>query len=297
MALIAFDLDNTLGYFSHVGVWADFFSVQTLENSLNRILNPNFKISDALRQTLVKAEKLYIDKILKSEEILKSVLRPNLDAMIKPLIKAKKEGKIRAICIYSNTWNTFSVHLGKVLIETIYDAPHFFDAVVDASHAIRKPDWGLRIQGNQIKTFGVLKSIFKDLCNVKGEINPSDILFVDERPTKHVIQESEANGLVYLKPSVYLPNVPMHVLKEVFAIGMEVLNESGLSKNETYLDSDVFHCLKYGGWTETNTFIPIKCIHDLVEMTESSLKGLENTGVPFINDTKRIKKVISAFLI
>ena len=75
------------------------------------------------------------------------------------------------------------------------------------------------------------------------------------------------------------------------------MSESGLSKNETYLDSDVFHCLKYGGWTETNTFIPIKCMRDLVEMTESSLKGLENRGVPFINDTKYIKKVISAFLI
>ena len=297
MALIAFDLDNTLGYFSHVGVWADFFSVQTLENSLNRILNPNFKISEDLRRILQAAEKLYIDKILKSGEILKTVLRPNLDAMIKPLIKAKKEGKIRAICIYSNTWNTFSVHLGKVLIETIYDVPNLFDAVVDASHAIRKDDWGLRAQGSQIKTLGVLKSIFRDLCNVKGEINPSDILFVDERLTKHVIQESEAEGLVYLKPSVYLPNVPIHTLKEVFTIGIEVLSESGLSKNETYLDSDVFHCLKYGGWTETNTFIPIKCIRDLVEMTESSLKGLENRGIPFINDTKRIKKVISAFLI
>jgi predicted phosphatase len=297
MALIAFDLDNTLGYFSHVGVWADFFSVDTLENSLNHILNPKFKISDKLRETLETAEKLYMDKILNSKAILKTTLRPNLDAMIKPLIKAKKAGKVRAICIYSNTWNTFSVDLGKMLIESIYSAPNLFDAVVDASHPIRKDDWGLRKQGNQIKTFRVLKSIFRDLCSVKDEINPSDILFVDERPRKHVIQESETDGLTYLKPSVYLPDVSMHVLKEVFTIGLEVLKESGLSKNETYLDSDVFHCLKYGGWHKNNEFIPIGHMHELLETTESLLKSLANRGVPFIDDTHHIKKVIGAFLI
>ena len=297
MALVAFDLDNTLGYFSHVGVWADFFSVHTLENSLNSILNPKFKLSDTLRQTLSRAEKLYMDKILNSKSILNTTLRPNLDAMIKPLIKAKKEGKIRAICIYSNTWNTFSVHLGKVLIESIYKSPNLFDAVVDASHPIRKDDWGLRDQGHQIKTFGVLKSIFRDLCNVKGEINPSDVLFVDERETKHVIQESENSGLVYLKPSVYLPNVPMPVLKEVLHIGLEVLKETGLYNNETYLNSDVFHCLKYGGWHRNNEFIPIGDMYELLEIVESLLKSLENRGVAFINDTKYINKVISAFLI
>jgi len=297
MALVAFDLDNTLGYFSHVGVWADFFSVKTLENSLNSILNPKFKLSDDLRQTLSRAEKLYMDKILNSKSILKSVLRPNLDAMIKPLIKAKEAGKIRAVCIYSNTWNTFSVHLGKVLIESIYNAPNLFDAVVDASHPIRKDDWGLRDQGNQIKTFGVLKSIFRDLCSVKGEINPSDVLFVDERETKHVIQESEKDGLVYLKPSVYLPNVPMHVLKEVLHIGLEVLKDTGLYNNETYLNSDVFHCLKYGGWHRNNEFIPVSDMHELLQLIESLLKSLANRGVPFINDTNHIKKVISAFLI
>ena len=121
MALIAFDLDNTLGYFSHVGIWGDMFSIDTLENSFNLALNPKFQISPALKQKLLRAERMYMNEILNSPTVLQSVLRPNLDMMIKPLIKAKKQGKVRAICIYSNTWNTFTVYLGKFLIEKLYN--------------------------------------------------------------------------------------------------------------------------------------------------------------------------------
>ena len=295
MALVAFDLDNTLGYFSHVGVWADWFSLDNLTNQFNLTLNPKFKIVPGLQEKLRAAEKLYIQKILENEEIMKSTLRPNLDAMILPLIAAKKEGKIRAICIYSNTWNTFTPILGKILIERLYNCENLFDCVVDASHPIRKHDWANRLQGSQIKTFYVLKSIFKKLCGIKGSIKPCDILFVDERLEKHEIYAQESAGLTYLKPTEYLPNVSKNVLNSVYNIGFKVLEESGLLNNNIYLQSDIFHCLKFGAWGSTNEYIPVENMDDLTQITINSLKS-EIDGHKFIDDTDSIYSCINNFL-
>jgi len=295
MALVAFDLDNTLGYFSHIGVWADLFSLDNLENQFNFALNPNFKLSPALRKTLRAAEKLYIKKVLESPKIVKSILRPNLDAMILPLIHAKKKGKVRAICIYSNTWNTFTVHLGKVLIETIYNCENLFDCAIDASHPIRARDWLNKDQGKQIKTFAVLKSIFKELCNVKGTIRPSDILFVDERAEKHQIAEEVSEGLVYLKPTEYLPKVSMSLLHDIFDIGIEVLEESGLFKNRDYLESDVTRTIKFGEWNSDNKFIPITNVFELIQIAEETLRASGLQGHAFVDDTKEIKECMEKF--
>ena len=297
MALIAFDLDNTLGYFSHVGVWADFFSLENLENPFNLTPNPKFKLTSELREKLRAAEKLYVKKILENEEIVKSILRPNLDAMILPLITAKKEGRVRAICIYSNTWNTFTPGLGKALIETLYNCENLFDCVVDASHPIRTPDWSNRLQGNQIKTFHVLKAIFKQLCGVKGSIKESDILFVDERLVKHTIANSESKGLIYLKPSEYLPKLPMSLLKKVFNIGIEVLEESGLFKDTEYLESDVFHCIKFGPWDKINTYIPLQNIFELIQIAEENLRASALVGHEFVDDTEEITECMEKFFI
>lgn len=297
MALVAFDLDNTLGYFSHVGVWADFFSLENLENPFNLSLNPKFKLSKELREKLRGAEKLYIKKILESELIVKSILRPNLDAMILPLIAAKKQGKIRAICIYSNTWNTFTPGLGKALIETLYNCENLFDCVVDASHPIRAADWSNRLQGNQIKTFQVLKSIFRQLCGVKGSIKESDVLFVDERLEKHAISSSESKGLIYLKPTEYLPKLQMSLLKKVFNIGIEVLEESGLFKDTHYLESDVFHCIKFGPWDKINIYIPVQNIFELIQIAEENLRASALVGHDFVDDTDDIIQCINRFLI
>lgn len=295
MALVAFDLDNTLGYFNHVGVWADFFSIDTLENEFNAILNPKFKIPRHLKILMRRAEAIYARKILDSPRILHSVLRTNLDAMILPLIKAKRAGKVRAICIYSNTWNTFTVHLGKVLIEAVYNARGLFDCVIDASHAVRLGDWGIHMQGDQKKTLPVLKCIFKEICKVKGPVRPSDILFVDERKKKHDLMNQEKDGLTYLKPTEYLPKISQELMSEVFNIGLEALKESGLMDSKEYMKFDIFNCVKYGDFDKENEFIIVSDFQELIDITHENLKRC-NKGHIFIDDGRRIRDVIHKFL-
>jgi hypothetical protein len=295
MALVAFDLDNTLGYFSHVGIWADMFSIDTLENSFNLALNPRFQISSALKEKLQHAEKTYMDEILNSPRILESVLRPNLDMMINPLIMGKKQGKIRAICIYSNTWNTFTVHLGKFLIEKLFKCDNLFDCVVDASHPIRAFDWSTRKQGDQIKTFKVLKSIFKELCGVKGSILPHHVLFVDERADKHQIADAEKDGLVYLKPTEFLPKNSVALLDDIYRMGIRVLKNSCLYYNKEYNNSDIVHSIKFGDWGKENEFIPVFSMHELLAILKNNLYKTRLRGHKFKDDSVNIADVYITF--
>lgn len=289
MALVAFDLDNTLGFFFHIGIWSDFFSVDTIENSFNKKINPTLKLSTSLRKKLRRAEALYIKKLLDSPAILKTILRPNLDEMILPLIRNKK--KIRAIIIYSNTWNTFTPYIGKELIESIYKCNGLFDCVIDASHSVRHHDWRETEGGQPLKTFQVLKTIFTDICNVKGAIRPEHILFVDEREKKHRLQHEV--GLTYLKPTVFDPKLTIANREEIFMMGLEVLEETGLLHDREYLSSDIFHCKKY---TDTDKTVAINSIYQLLEIAEKKLR-LEGThGSKFKDDSKEIQDCIQAFL-
>lgn len=289
MACVAFDLDNTLGYFSHIGVFADFFSVDNLENNFNKILNPKFKLEPELRAKLRAAAKLYIQKISEDPEIAETILRPNLDALILPVIQGKRSKKIRSVCIYSNTWNSFAIEMGKEIIEAKYKCKGLFDAIVDASHAIRKDDWLNRSQGHQIKTFKVLKAIFQDLCGVKGTINPSHIIFVDEREEVHEIAKSSVN---YLKPTEFLPKVSKTILDKIFSAGLDCLEKTGLANSPLYLESDIFHCIKFGDWGKINTFVPINNFDELIQIAKDNLYASGLYGYRFIDDTDEINEFL-----
>jgi hypothetical protein len=289
MSLIAFDLDNTLGFFFHVGIWSDFFSVDTIENSFNREINPGLRLSTRLKVKLREAEALYIKKILASPRILKTVLRPNLDEMIRPLIKHKKD--IRAVVIYSNTWNSFTPHIGKALIESIYKCPGLFDCVVDAAHPIRRHDWKRVEDGQPLKTFKVLKEIFSSLCHVKGSIEPEDILFVDEREEKHDLEKEP--GLTYLKPTVFDPKLTSPERREIYKMGLDVLEETDLLDDEEYLGSPVFFCRKYSSTKKT---VQVKGIEQLLKMVGKRLLSEGLTGVRFKDDSKELRECMRDFL-
>jgi hypothetical protein len=293
MALVAFDLDNTLGFFYHIGIWADFFSVETVENTFNRKINPRFSISDSVERSMRRAQKVFIEKLLKEPDLLNLILRPNLDAMILPLIKAKKQGIVRAICIYSNSWNPFVLHVAKELIETIYNCKGFFDSLVDASHPIRAYDWSLQAHGEPSKNLITLRKIFRNLCNVKGAIDPEDILFLDDREPKHDLAKLELEGLVYLKPTKFDPSLTNKERKKIFMLGLDVLDECDLLEDSEYLYSDVFHCKKYNTFTNLKK---ISNIYDLLEMAETKLNSEGLDGKRFNNDTQYISKTIKGFL-
>ena len=293
MALVAFDLDKTLGYFQHVAPWGDFFSVETLENSFNMDINPRFKIAAGLRAKLQAAESLFVKRVMRDKALMQTLLRPNVGSLLRPLIRAKKAGTIRAVCIYSNTWSTFTMILAKRLLESLYDCPGFFDATIDATHPLRKHDWATIEQGEPVKTFRVLRDIFRTECGVKGRIEPRDILFVDEREEDHYLYADVTNGLTYLKPTPFSPVISEEVKERMFMLGVGVLDDSGLFADTEYLDSQIFHCNKFA---RTNRTFKLSGIFQLLELAEEYIRKAGRHPVVFNNDSASCKRTIAKYL-
>jgi len=235
MAYVAFDLDNTLGYFEVVGPIAFFISPEFLKNPEESPTN-SLTISKRLSLKLEHVRANFAAELLKRPHVLHAVLRPNLDSLIKPLLKKKT-----TVIIYSNTGNTFSTHLAKDLIERKYKSPGLIKLIADVFHPLRKPETsGLRgADGflNPDKTFPVLNTLLAAAAKRLTPIHPEDMLFVDDRTPMHPISEATRLGLTYIKPTAYAPRVTKTVRQEILQIALGVIDKAGLLADEEYLAS------------------------------------------------------------
>lgn len=292
MSYVGFDLDNTLGYVYHVMPVAHFISVETMENSAFKRLNPGFRLSRRLRNALYKAEANFIQKIMARQHLIEVILRPNLDAMMRPVLNGIRTGRVRGVAIYSNTENTFSMRLAVALIEARYDFPGLFCAAVDATNPIRAPDYERIVGGEPLKTYRVLRSIFSKFCEQRrgSPIMPHNIIFVDERPMKHAVSLAEKDGLLYIKPSVYAPRIPRSHKKEILRLMLDVLHEEGLLYDAEYIESCVFNCLKpiYG----TTRKVPIGNFNDLLNHAAQEIMMAGEEAIPFVDDTVALRRGI-----
>jgi hypothetical protein len=290
---VTFDLDSTLGSFDLVGPWSAVFSIETLENGNNKI-----QLTAALKRRLRAAESLFIEKVKANTKMMKLIFRPNLDALIRPLIKAKRAGKIGAICMYSNTFNTFTMYFAKQLIEERYTCPGFFDCLVDSTHPIRKYDWDQNKEDKTqpLKTFHGLKKIFKMLCGVKETIRPENVLFVDDRSIKHHLEVEEKNGLTYLQVSPYIPDFNMEMRKLAYIMGLEVLLETNLVDCPAFLSSKIFHTEKPMMVGSEHTTVKIDGVFDLLKIVENDILTPYPPPKTINNDTVNIRRTIIAFL-
>ena len=293
MAVVAFDLDNTLAYMDVVAIWGDVFSVENLENTFNMRVNPSFRLSNAVRAKMKLTERRFVELLLERRDLLKTILRPNLDAFMRPLLQARRSGKVRAIIIYSNTWSTYSVRLAKDLLNGLY-GDGAITCAVDAADPIRAADWKVQHHGQIVKTFRTLKRILRERCADAMRLTPADVLFVDEWEKKHQIADEERKGLVYLKPTFWECAVSRAEREEFLHLGLKAMSDTGLLYDTGYLMSDVFNCVKFGG---RNTFVPIRGITDMLELVQTAM--LHTSGrprVPFRDDTVAVRRCIAAYL-
>ena len=296
MALVAFDLDNTLGHFDLVAPWGEFFSVDLLENPVYLKYNRGFTLSDGLKRRLRAIEMRIVEMVEKSDVLSTIILRPNLDAMLNPIIEAKRDGRVKAVCMYSNASSPYKLKFAKTLIERRFNCPGFFDCLVDATHTIRGYDWRKRAPSTHepLKTFATLRRIFKDLCGVQGVISPEQILFVDDRFVKHHLENDEKYGLTYLKPTVFSPPVSEIMKRASFADMLNCLYYAGLFTDVEYLESPIFNCVKYNVYDRRA--VKIRSVFQLINFAENSLKDRIMKPIDFRNDSKRIHQVIVKFL-
>jgi hypothetical protein len=235
MTFVAFDLDNTLGYFEVVGPLAYFMSPEFLQNPEESLTNP-FNISKRLAYKLEHVQKAFAEELLKHPEVLHAILRPNLDSLIKPLLRKKV-----TVIIYSNTGNTFSTHLAKNMIERKYKSPGLIKLIADVFHPLRKPETtgkrGANGFLNPDKTFPVLERLLQEAAKIQVPIHPERIAFVDDKTPMHPIVESVKDGLTYIKPTPYAPILTRAVRQKILQIALEVIDRAKLLSDNEYLES------------------------------------------------------------
>lgn len=286
MALVAFDLDNTLAFCEHLVPFGEFLSVATLNNTCSQRMNGPLKISRRLAYCMARAEQRFIAAVAERQHLVNTILRPNLDALMRPILAARRAGKVRAVAIYSNSPSSFCLHLVATLIEMRYQAPGLFCDLVDAGDPIRKPDYERLVRGEPLKTYKVARAIFKR-CGAQTPFGPQNMVFVDERPTRHAIEAQVADGLTYIQPTVYAPAVPAAQKKELFTLLVETLAAEELLTDTEYLESPVFHCLK--NFWDTKRWRAIANFSDLMEFAAESLDAV-GPGAPFTDDTKALRQ-------
>ena len=294
---MAFDLDKTLGFFEVVNTLAPLWSVEFISNSEQVRGNTPIKISYPLQHMLERAQQEFADYLLEDPATLSTVLRSDLDAMILPLIEAKRARKLKTVIIYSNTGVTYSTHLAKYLIEKKYGAPGLFSLLADHWHPLRKHDMvDQRDRGPYVepyKTMETLQRLFKKATHTKKATPFRNILFVDDRLPKHRLEEAEPEGLTYLVPKRYEPKVTLQDKQYIRFLAFKAMSESGLLGHHAYLSSPFCNRDIVYDYTKRH---PIHSFQELISYVSANMADVQCSTTKWTPDTAPITSTIRTFL-
>jgi hypothetical protein len=258
--------------------------------------NSPLKISATLEKKLKAVRETFAKSLLADKDILYTVLRPNLDAMIIPLLEARKTRKLKTVIIYSNTGVTYSTELAKYLIESLYNARGFFSLLADHWHPLRDEDRKDERPGVYVepyKTIGTLQKLFAEATHTAGPVPLNKIMFVDDRQEKHRLTEQEGEGLTYLKPTRFVPKITDKQRDYMLFLALMAMNKHGVLDSTEYMESAFCHRDIPYEFTKKHL---IRGFPDLVEFIMDEIWNEEGHGTTWKADTAAITSVMKRFL-
>lgn len=178
MAVVAFDLDETIGRFGNIDAFLFFIYPKSLYEGQMSGSEP-FAPSEALQAKIQRFLEVFADCLLAKEPGL-GMLRPGLLDILKVFVDAKERGDVKAAAIYSNNGNIGLLRLAKTVIEKALNAPGFFCDLVCWFDPRRKDEIVRGRPGHASKTYGMLKKIFMSpKCSVDA-VEPKNVYFFDD---------------------------------------------------------------------------------------------------------------------
>jgi len=281
MAYVAFDLDNTLGFFEITNQLAHLWCPV-----------PQMGISDELCKKLKLARTMFADQLLNNRMLLITILRPSLTAIIPQLLHAKHKGSLRSVVIYSNTGSKYSMELAKYLIETRFNCPGFFSLMVDRSSPLRVTDYSRQALADNIggpeKTFYTLQQLFKRATGESKGPSPHKVIFIDDLIPKHKLEEEEINGLNYIVPTAFYPMVTQLQKDRIVLIALYCIEKAGLMQDKEYLSSGF--CNQTIGSHKINGFI------DIYQYVFKQIRLIKTLNNKWVSDTDDLKNNIKRCL-
>jgi hypothetical protein len=297
-AYVAFDMDNTLGFMEIVAPIGRFFSYEFLSNPEEAPHNAPLQLSSRLRSLLSRAQRMFAAELLNRPELLDTVLRPNIDSLIEPILKAKKRGVPVTVIIYSNTGSCFCTHLMKLLLESRYKAPGLIKSRVDVFHPLRAKETPAAPSAapgsfrNPDKTFPVLARLLQSAARTSAPIHPESVVFIDDRDPLHRLTEVIPEGLTYIKPVQFSPRLRRGQRDEIFGIALEIMDRIGLFSDMEYMHSGIcFRRVRYGGEMRVLRGFP-----DLFSFVWESMNERYMPVVPWRDDGAELEAAMNRFL-
>lgn len=297
MAYIAFDLDNTLGFFELTNQLAFLWSPEFLENPEQSAHNIPLELSSKLKNKLKAARSRFVDHLLNYPEFLDLIIRPNVDIIFYQILNAKRANRVKAIIIYSNTGVSYSMELAKELIEKKYKYPGLINLMADHWHPLRVADRPRYIpEGRYVppeKTIKTLKILFHQVTGERAPTPTNKIMFMDDHMPKHKLQEQEAEGLTYIVPKAFYPEIRYYHKRALLFLAYESLQYCGVLSDETYLSSGF--CNRVIIAKDKQKYI-IDGFPSLYKYVWNEIYNIDGGRSPWIPDTITLNAEISRFL-
>ena len=297
MAYIAFDLDNTLGFFELTNPLAFLWSPEFLENPEQSAHNIPLELTSNLKKKLKAARSRFIDHLLSYPEFFDIIIRPNIDIIFSQIIIAKHAKRIKAVIIYSNTGVTYSMELAKEMIEKKYNSPDLINLMADHWHPLRVADRPRYIpEGRYVqpeKTIKTLKILFHKVTGEQVPTPTNKIMFMDDRTPKHKLQEQEAEGLTYIVPKAFYPEIRLYHKRAILFLAFESLQYAGVLSDKTYLSSGF--CNRIITSKDKQDYV-IKGFPSLYKYVWNQMFNVESSKSPWIPDTISLSMEVARFL-
>jgi len=294
MAYVAFDLDNTLGFFELTNPLAFLWSPDFLENPEQSAINHRLEISTSLNNKLKKARTTFANSLLEDSSILSLIIRPNIDAIITPLLK---KNNLKTMIIYSNTGVTYSMELAKYLIEKKFKKPNMISLMADHWHPLRVADRPRYVpEGRYVqpeKTIKTLQLLFRTALGIKTIPPITKILFVDDRNPKHKLEQEEKNGLTYIVPTAFFPKFTEYQKRHILFIALEALDREGVLSDTEYLNSGF--CNRTIPYSHVKKYF-VKGFPSLYKYVWDTVMELKPPNNPWIPDTITLQTQTKIFL-
>ncbi len=140
-------------------------------------------LPDTLLASLDKAYDIFVDAILKQEQLVSGplgILRPGILHIMAHLHRLKQENKVKDVIIYSNNGHLESLEFIRDLIHQHLKTTDLIKECIHWDHPMREEERTTH-PGAANKTWSVLKDILvHGNCAAPNTISPADVFFFDD---------------------------------------------------------------------------------------------------------------------
>ena len=202
---VAFDMDSTLGYFGSLSNYLMCLYPEDQDPETKVDIN----IKAVWKPKIDAAFNEFVKLISENQELTK-VLRPGIINVISFLLKAKEEGKVGGLMIYSNNPQKYMVYFVNKLISHLLNTPNVFCPLVYLGDPIRGDENTTYFKNKDTIVKCFLVAGIRDGCSYgllkRKNIDPTNIIFFDDLIHNDIYEKIPKENYFHVEPYIIYPD-------------------------------------------------------------------------------------------